>query len=183
MDAHPSAAYEVGRVIGMIMVPIVLFILFAAYSASLYLLGRSRHVGGPGLAATIKVMQNGLGLVQLVAIAEALALAEAVGVDPRLFVEAISGCDGMADTPLFRQRAPRMLQGDAAPEAFLEIAAKDIALAHELADASATTLPLLATAHAAFAAAVAQGLARRDTSAVAVAVHRLSRARPAAPQA
>jgi len=45
MDAHPSAAYEVGRMIGMIMVPVVLFILFAAYSASLYLLGRSRHIG------------------------------------------------------------------------------------------------------------------------------------------
>ena len=45
MDAHPSAAYEAGRIVGMIMVPVVLFIFFAAYSVSVYLLGRKRHVG------------------------------------------------------------------------------------------------------------------------------------------
>jgi 3-hydroxyisobutyrate dehydrogenase-like beta-hydroxyacid dehydrogenase len=68
-----------------------------------------RHVGGPGTASLFKTVQNGLGLAQLVAIAEALTLVERAGADPAAFVEVVDAGRGMAASPLFAARAPMML--------------------------------------------------------------------------
>ena len=71
-----------------------------------------RFVGGPGQASRMKVVQNGLGLVQVVAIAEALSILAKSGADLNTFCEVVAAGHGMADTPLFRARAKAMLKSD-----------------------------------------------------------------------
>jgi 3-hydroxyisobutyrate dehydrogenase-like beta-hydroxyacid dehydrogenase len=98
------------------------------------ILGREyRYVGGPGYANRIKVVQNGLGLVQLAAIAEALTMLAKDGADLEQFCEIVAAGRGMADTPLFRARAPRMLETNPPAKGKLRIGAKDIGLACQFA--------------------------------------------------
>ncbi len=125
-----------------------------------------RHVGGPGTASLFKTVQNGLGLAQLVAIAEALTLVERAGADPAAFVEVVNAGRGMAASPLFAARAPMMLNLDAAPNGALRIAAKDAALAAATARRLGLDRSLLAGTEALFAAALKAGLGERDISAV-----------------
>lgn len=125
-----------------------------------------RRVGGPGTASLFKTVQNGLGLAQLVAIAEALTLVERAGADPAAFVEVVDAGRGMAAGPLFAARAPMMLDPDAAPNGALRIAAKDAALAAATARRLGLGRSVLASTEALFAAAVAAGLGERDISAV-----------------
>ncbi|HEX8373615.1 MAG TPA: NAD(P)-dependent oxidoreductase [Geminicoccaceae bacterium] len=125
-----------------------------------------RHVGGPGTASLFKTVQNGLGLAQLVAIAEALTLVERAGADPAAFVEVVNAGRGMAASPLFAARAPMMLDPDAVPNGALRIAAKDAALASATARRLGLDASLLASTEALFAAALEAGLGERDISAV-----------------
>jgi 2-hydroxymethylglutarate dehydrogenase len=141
----------------------------------LAVLGRGhRVVGGPGAASRFKVVQNGLGLVQLAAIAEALAILAKAGADLGAFCEVVAAGHGIADTPLFRAKAPLMLA--AAPEAQgrLRIGAKDIGLAAALARELGLDAPLFQQADALFAAAMAQGLSEADIATVARALEQRS---------
>jgi 3-hydroxyisobutyrate dehydrogenase-like beta-hydroxyacid dehydrogenase len=135
------------------------------------LLGRGhRVVGGPGDASRFKVVQNGLGLVQLAAIAEALAILAKAGADLGAFCEVVAAGHGMADTPLFRAKAPLMLAAEAEAKGRLRIGAKDIGLAAALARELGLAAPLFERAEALFAEAIAQGLGEADIAAVARAL-------------
>lgn len=80
MDAsHPTAAFETARTTGMILLPVVLFILFSAYSASLFLLGRRHHVGWLISAVVFVLPLAGLFLAMIFGIAVALHPAPAKG--------------------------------------------------------------------------------------------------------
>lgn len=136
----------------------------------LQILGREyRYVGGPGSANRIKVVQNGLGLVQLAAIAEALSILASDGADLAQFCDIVSAGGGMADTPLFRARAPLMLQENPQSDARLRIGAKDIGLACALADELQLqqATPLFHAAEAMFRQAVDAGLSEAGTTTIA----------------
>jgi 2-hydroxy-3-oxopropionate reductase len=126
-----------------------------------------RVVGGPGTASLFKSVQNGLGLVQMTAIAEALALVAAAGGDLDAFIDVVGEGGGMAATPLFRAKAPAMRDREAAAVGKLYIGAKDAALAAGLARDQGLDLPLFARADAVYRAAIAAGLAEGDVSAIA----------------
>lgn len=126
-----------------------------------------RVVGGPGTASLFKSVQNGLGLVQMTAIAEALALVVSAGGDLDAFIDVVGEGGGMAATPLFRAKAPAMRDPDAAVVGKLYIGAKDAALAAGLARDNGLELPLFQRADAVYRAAIAAGLAERDISAIA----------------
>ncbi len=111
-------------------------------------------------------MQNGLGLVQLAAIAEALAILAKAGADLEAFCEVVAAGHGMADTPLFRAKAPLMLAAAPAAAGRLRIGAKDIGLAVALAREQGLAAPLFERAGALFGAAMAQGLGEADIAAV-----------------
>jgi 3-hydroxyisobutyrate dehydrogenase-like beta-hydroxyacid dehydrogenase len=137
----------------------------------LAVLGRGhRAVGGPGNASRFKVVQNGLGVVQLAAIAEALAILAKAGADLGAFCEVVAAGHGMADTPLFRAKAPLMLAAEAEAKGRLRIGAKDIGLAAALARELGLAAPLFERAEALFAEAIAQGLGEADIAAVARAL-------------
>ena len=139
----------------------------------LAVLGRGhRAVGGPGNASRFKVVQNGLGLVQLAGIAEALAILAKAGADLGAFCEVVAAGHGMADSPLFRAKAPLMLAAEPDARGRLRIGAKDIGLAAALAREVGVAAPLFEHADEVFAAAMAQGLSEADVAAVARAVER-----------
>ena len=125
-----------------------------------------RVVGGPGTASLFKSVQNGLGLVQMTAIAEALALVATAGGDLDAFIDVVGEGGGMAATPLFRAKAPAMRDRDAPAVGKLYIGAKDAALAAGLAEAEGLDLPLFRRSDAVYRAAIAAGLAERDVSAI-----------------
>lgn len=129
-----------------------------------------RYVGGPGSASRMKVVQNGLGLVQLAAIAEALAILARAGADLAAWCEVVAAGHGMADTPLFRAKAPEMLKSEPALKGLLRIAAKDIGLAAALAGELGVDAPLFRDAETMFRRAMAMGLGEADLAAIARAV-------------
>ena len=123
---------------------------------------RVTYVGALGTASLIKVMQNSLGLVQIVAIAEAFAVFEAAGGDPHKFYEAVVGCGGMADSPLFAKVGIDFADHQARFGALLRIAAKDIALGDHLAQRSGAPAQLIAHAAALYETALKEGFGDAD---------------------
>jgi 3-hydroxyisobutyrate dehydrogenase-like beta-hydroxyacid dehydrogenase len=72
-----------------------------------------RHMGPPGTGYLTKLLINQLWFGQSVAVAEAVALATASGVDAPPFSDALRG--GPADSAFVRDYLPRLLAGDAVP--------------------------------------------------------------------
>lgn len=126
-----------------------------------------RVVGGPGAASLFKTVQNGLGLVQMTAIAEALAMVAAAGGDLDRFIDVVGAGGGMAATPLFRTKAPLMRDAQAKAVGQFYIGAKDAGLAAALAEAQGLDLPLFAASDSAWREGMAAGLAMADVSAIA----------------
>lgn len=126
-----------------------------------------QHVGPSGTASLYKTVQNGLGHVQLIAIAEALAMVERAGADPATFIEVVMAGRGMAASPLFAARAPMMLQPDPPCRGALHIGAKDAALAADLARRLGLGSSLMAAIAEPYARAMAAGLGERDIAAIA----------------
>ncbi len=126
-----------------------------------------RVVGGPGVANRFKVVQNGLGHVQAVAIAEALAILAKAGADLDLFIDVVRAGGGMAATPLFSAKASMMRDPTPVIKGSLRICAKDVGLAAALAQELGLELPLLRRASEVYGAAMEQGLGNQDMAAIA----------------
>jgi 3-hydroxyisobutyrate dehydrogenase len=79
-----------------------------------------------GAASRLKLVCNAFTAALTAATAQSVALAEGLGLDPRLFLEAVSG--GASDAPLTRAKGAMMIEGDY-PAAFdVEGLRKDVAL-------------------------------------------------------
>jgi 3-hydroxyisobutyrate dehydrogenase len=99
-------------------------------------------VGEAGAGSRLKVVVNAWIVSVVEATAEMLALAEGVGVDPRLVFDALEG--GPLDLPYMRMKAKAMLDRDFTPSFRLGLAAKDADLAMQAADLAGLELPMLA---------------------------------------
>lgn len=113
-----------------------------------------------GDGARTKLVNNLLAAVNLAAAAEALALAERVGLDPRRTLQVIE--QSSAQSWIGSDRMARALAGDFAPRAHTSLLAKDTTLALELARGVGIEPPLGAAAQALFAHACARGLGALD---------------------
>jgi 3-hydroxyisobutyrate dehydrogenase len=104
---------------------------------------RTLWVGPAGAGSRLKVSVNVwiVGVVE--AAAETLALAEGLGVDPQLVLEAVK--DGPLDLPYLRLKAGMMLERRFDPSFRLELAAKDARLAAEAAERVGLDLALVNT--------------------------------------
>lgn len=87
-----------------------------------------RAVGGPGTASLTKIMQNGLGLIQVAAIAEAVATCRRVGIDPAIFADVVTTARGMAGRVLIGDMTALMTAPRGPLTADIAIAAKDAGL-------------------------------------------------------
>lgn len=138
----------------------------AAADAVLRALGNPRTVGGRvGDGQAIKVVNQHLCSVHLVAAAEALALSERLGLDPAFVLDTIG--PGAAGSFMLDDRGPRMLQSpDAEVLSTVGIFVKDSGLVAEAGQAAGMELPVLDAARQRFLAAAERGLAANDDSSV-----------------
>lgn len=123
-------------------------------------------VGPVGSAATLKVVNNQMLAVINAATAEALAVAAAAGLDPGVFVDTVIDSGAASVSGLFRDVAPRAVDGDFDPVFSLALMRKDNALAVDLAAASGVQAPVTSAALALHSRGVEAGLGERDSIAV-----------------
>jgi L-threonate 2-dehydrogenase len=124
-----------------------------------------------GDGARTKLVNNLLAGVNLAAAAEALALAERLGLDARRTLQVFE--QSSAQSWIGSDRLPRALRGDFEPRAHTSLLAKDTTLAMAMAG-DAGLQPLLgAMAQQLFARACAQGLASLDDASLLTLMRRL----------
>ena len=118
----------------------------------------------PGDAARTKLVNNLLAGINLVGAAEALALAEKLGLDVAKTLSVIEQSSGQSWIGTDRMR--RAIAGDYAPRAHVTLLEKDTRLALECAAAAGFDGPLGAAASGVFQQAHQAGLAAEDDAAV-----------------
>jgi 3-hydroxyisobutyrate dehydrogenase len=104
---------------------------------------RTMWVGEAGSGTLLKLVSNTWILSVVEGSAEALALAEGVGVDPKLLLEAVAG--GPLDLPYLQMKGNAIMQRDFEPSFRLALAAKDARLVEETARRHNLDLPLVTT--------------------------------------
>jgi L-threonate 2-dehydrogenase len=117
-----------------------------------------------GDGACTKLVNNLLAAVNLAGAAEALALAERLGLDPAVTLSVMEASSGQSW--IGSDRMGRALAGDFEPRAHVSLLAKDTGLAVSAADEVAYDPPLGRLARDLFAQAMAQGLAQLDDAAL-----------------
>jgi 3-hydroxyisobutyrate dehydrogenase/putative dehydrogenase len=137
-----------------------------AVAATLAALGTVRTVGDElGAGQGIKIVNQHLAAVHIAAAAEALNLAESLGLDKAEVLDLVSG--GAAGSWMLSDRGPRMLMGTDAPVmSAVGIFVKDTGLVAEAAASNGAAVPLLLAAKERFALAAEAGLTGRDDSRV-----------------
>ncbi len=143
----------------------------AAVSPLLGCFGTVVRIGGPGAGQAVKLSNNLLAGCAMAALSEACALATAEGIDPEILYTVLTGSTG--DSRVLRTRFPiggvdplHPSSADYQPMFELDLIAKDLSLAEELARGHALATPMAAAALESYRAAQRVGLGRRDYSAV-----------------
>ena len=125
------------------------------------------HVTGDRLGdgQSIKVVNQHLCSVHIVAAAEALSLARSLGLDPAAVLKLIE--KGAAGSWMLSDRGPRMVADtDVEVTSAINIFVKDSGLAISAGESCGAQLPLLTIAHERFRRAAEAGLGLRDDSRV-----------------
>lgn len=130
-----------------------------ALSSQVFVLGERLGDG-----ARTKLVNNLLAGINLVGAAEALALADSLGLDVSRTLDVVERSSGQSWIGSDRLR--RAIGGDLAPRAHMTLLAKDTRLANEAAAAVGFSGPLGARVSAVFRAACDSGLAELDDAAL-----------------
>src|SRR6266478_6132456 len=101
------------------------------------------YVGPSGAGNRIKLLHNALGAVNAVAVAESLALATRLGVDPQTYYEVV-------------RQGMRVVEGNFDATFTVELMHKDVSLAARMAGADLERMPILKETLAAYTAARAK---------------------------
>jgi L-threonate 2-dehydrogenase len=126
---------------------------------------RTLHVGDrPGQGATVKTVNQLLCGVHIVVAAEALSLAEKVGVDTRTMLEILVGTS--AGSWMLKDRGPRMLEADPQVTSAVDIFVKDLGIVLEAGRETQAALPMTALAYQLFNATSGRGEGTADDSQV-----------------
>jgi 2-hydroxy-3-oxopropionate reductase len=136
---------------------------------------RITRMGETGAGQATKLCNQTIVASTIVAIAEAVALANANGLEAALLPQALEG--GWADSMLLRMFVPRMLGPPNNVIGTLDTMLKDLDAVSDLALQSDTQIPVGSAAHQIFSNACALGLGKDDIS----AIYRMMQQRPLAP--
>jgi 3-hydroxyisobutyrate dehydrogenase len=117
----------------------------------------------PGAATRMKLVLNAWLLALVEGLAESVALAERLGVEPARFLEIIDG--GPLGPPYAKMKGTMMIERSYEPSFSLGLAAKDARLALEAAEAQGLELPALRAIRAQLEKAVEQGHGDEDMAA------------------
>ena len=137
------------------------------------------HVGGPGMGQVVKLCNNLIYAAQMVATAEATALAVRSGVDMAKLLEVLVHSTGDCTAVRTRLPVPGVLPDSPAsngwqPGFMTDLMAKDLDLALAYAAKAGVPMTTTATARQALTAAAAAGYGREDFSALAKVVLHLA---------
>ena len=122
------------------------------------------HLGPVGAGAKMKLVSNlAVGLNRLV-LAEALYLAERVGVEPGALLEVLRA--GPGHSRAGELKGGKMVKSDYSPEARLAQHLKDVELILDLGDAAGADLPLSRLHRGLLARGVEEGLGELDNSSI-----------------
>ena len=102
---------------------------------------RTMWVGEAGAGSKLKLALNAWILTVLEGTAETLALAEGLGLDPQLVLDAVK--DGPLDLGYLQMKGKAMMARDFEPSFRLRLAAKDAGLVEEAVDRHGLDLPLV----------------------------------------
>jgi 3-hydroxyisobutyrate dehydrogenase-like beta-hydroxyacid dehydrogenase len=122
------------------------------------------HVGGLGHGLAMKLVNNMLGQVATVAIAEALVLGVKAGLDPHKIYEVVRVSTGTSVQ--FENRVPRMLRRDFTPGGTIDISYKDQDLETSFAKRLGVPLLLANLTQQVYQMGRAAGLNKEDGSAI-----------------
>ena len=144
------------------------------YEPELDAMGTPRHLGALGAGAAMKLVANSTLGALMCGLAEALALADALGLEQDAVL------DILAESPIgttVKSKRPLIESGTYRPNFSLALAAKDLRLVAETAEQAGVELRLSPAARSWFERADAAGLGALDYSAVIADV----RGRPTSP--
>ncbi len=116
----------------------------------------------PGQGATAKAVNQLLCGTHLAVAAEALSLADRLGLDMTAMLDIVGG--SAASSWMLRDRGPRMLEATPGVTSAVDIFVKDLGIVMEAGRAAKTALPLAAVAHQLFLAVSGSGLGAADDS-------------------
>jgi 3-hydroxyisobutyrate dehydrogenase len=104
---------------------------------------KTMWVGEAGAGTRLKIVTNTWVLTVVEGVAEAIALAEGLGLDPSLLFEAIDG--GPLDLPYLRLKGSAIIERNFDPSFRLALAAKDAGLIEDSAERHGVDVPLFST--------------------------------------
>jgi 3-hydroxyisobutyrate dehydrogenase-like beta-hydroxyacid dehydrogenase len=122
------------------------------------------HLGPNGAGQTIKLAMNLILALQVDALAEALALVTAAGLQGEKLVEVLQS--SMARAAVLDVKAPLLLKGEYPPSFPLRLMHKDMGLALDLAKEAGVELPAAAAAYSTYSAVKAAAKEDLDYAAV-----------------
>ena len=126
------------------------------------------ELGEAGSGTRLKLVLNGWLVALVEGLAEAIALAEALNLDPKLFLDTIAG--GPIDSPYAQLKGGMMVERNFDPSFALSMARKDVELVIEAAERHALALKLPPAIAEAFDRAIERGHGDEYTAAVYLAV-------------
>jgi 3-hydroxyisobutyrate dehydrogenase/2-hydroxy-3-oxopropionate reductase len=127
---------------------------------------RRTHMGPVGTGQATKLCNQLIVSTSLIAIAEAISLARAVGIDATLLPQALAG--GYADSAPLRIFGPRMVSQILEPRSSeVSTMHKDVHAVLDAASKVGLQLPLFQSVRAAYDSAMRQGLGSEDLGALA----------------
>ncbi len=128
--------------------------------------------GGPGAGQHAKAVNQILIAACIVGLSEALLYGRRAGLDLEAVMESVSG--GAAGSWSLSNYGPRMLGGDFEPGFFVDHFVKDMGIALREAAAMQIPAPGLALAHELYVSLQAQGLGRKGTQSLILAMARMA---------
>lgn len=125
---------------------------------------RTFHVGSAGHGLAMKLINNMLIQVNMVAVCEALVLARKAGLDLTTVHDVVTASSG--NSVAFERRAPRVIRRDFVSGGTVSISFKDQGLEVDFARRLGVPLLLAAVSHQVYGMAMNAGLADKDAIAV-----------------
>lgn len=118
------------------------------------------HAGDLGTGKVVKLVNNIMSMTNILVAAEAFAIGEAAGMDPRRLFEILSTSGGASSQ--FLKRFPYALDDDYAPRFSTTLSVKDLGLGAQLAHESGVPSPMTAAAREMYAMSAGLGHADED---------------------
>jgi 3-hydroxyisobutyrate dehydrogenase len=130
------------------------------------------HCGPWGAGQGVKLCNQIMGAMNLLGVCEAMTLAQGMGIDPKILVDALSG--GAATSWSLQNLGPKICNGDWSPGFMVDTQQKDMRLVAQAAESSNVALPGAALVTQLWRSAQVHGHGTEGIHALAKVLRRLS---------